>query len=211
MSRTAPRRARPGRGPAVRRPAPRRSRAGVIVAVLVAAGLAVLAFGDDALWRRSATLDASRPAAAEPTAVTVDDILAGAVTNPDGTITVKLSEAETAGLVRAGLSRSGAPVLENLTIDLVRPDGSASGQMEIAGQLRDQPLPVNATVELEVANGRAEPSVRSVRVGPLQVTESTRAQLNAQLREVSLLGVEGVTVQSLHTTDSQLEITGRRA
>jgi len=212
MSRRDPRGGGPHRGRAARRPVRRRSRAGAVVGVLAAAAAALLLLGDDSLWSRIAptSSDASGPAVAEPVDVTVDDILTRGVENPDGSITLTLTEAETAGLVRAGLSRNGAPLLQNMTVDLVAPDGSAPGQMELAGRLSDQPLPVNATVDLNVTGGRAEPSARTVRVGPLQVPESTREQLNAQLRDVTLLAVEGVLVDDLRTTESRLVITGRR-
>lgn len=175
--------------------------AGLVYYLLFAGGFEQLA---------TPTSDSSAPAAAEPVDVSVEDLLDRAVDNGDGTMTVTVTEAEAGGLVRDGLESGGSGPLRDVTTDLVRPDGSAPGQMQIAGRLRDRDIPVTAVVDLAPRDGRVDATVRSVRLGPLPVPGSMREDLNQQLREISLLGGQQVAVEELHTTDQELVATGRR-
>ena len=155
------------------------------------------------------TSDSSGPPVDEPVDVTVEDLLDRAVDNGDGTMTVTVTEAEAGGLVRDALEGGGTGPVRDVTTDLVRPDGDAPGQMLLAGRLRDRDVPVTAVVDLAPRDGRVNATVRSVRLGPLPVPGSLREDLNQQLREVSLLGGQEVAVEELHTTDRELEATGR--
>jgi len=183
----------------------------VLLVLLVIVALGLLLF-DGRVWERIAGTSAtsSEPPVAAPEDVTLDELLDRAVDNGDGTMTVTVSEAEAGGLVRDGLRSGGTPALRDVTVDLQEPDGSAPGQMQLDGRMRDQDVPVTAVVDLAADGGTIEPTVRDVRVGPLPVPGSVRRDLNRQLRDVSLLGAAEVDVEQLRTTDSELEVTGRR-
>jgi hypothetical protein len=183
-----------------------------VLVLLVAFGLVgYVLLGDDALW---AAVSSTEPQAEQAGAAAVDvspgDILDGAAVNGDGSVTVTLSEAETAGLVEEGLAAAGANALRDASVDLRPPDSGVSGLLELRGTLEDQPVPVTATVDLVVTGGRIAPRVRDARVGPVPVPAGVRTDLNAQLRHVGLLADRGITVDSLRTTDTELIVTGRR-
>jgi hypothetical protein len=203
------------RPPARRRPPPRRRRRRawpvLLVLLLVIAALGYVLF-DGRVWDQITGTSAapSQAPVAEPADVTIDELLDRAVDNGDGTMTLTVTEAEVGGLVRDGLQRGGTPALRDVTVDLQNPDGSAPGQMQLNGRLRDQDVPVTAIVDLTAGGGNVEPTVRDVRVGPLPVPGSVRQDLNRQLQDVSLLGAEQVDVERLHTTDQELVATGSR-
>lgn len=178
-----------------------------MVVLLLLAGVGYLLLA--APLSPEASPDAAEPAEPSPAADAIAGILDDAVENPDGSMTVTLSEAETGGLVRAGLTRTDGPTLRDVTVDLVTPDGPAPGQMVVRGRLRDQRVPVTAVVDVDVTAGAAQPSVRDVRVGPLSVPEALRGELNAQLQQVDLITDQGVVVDELATTDQELIVTGR--
>jgi hypothetical protein len=182
----------------------------LLVFLLMVAALAYVLLNDEVWERIAASPTASEAPVAEPVDVTVDELLDRAVDNGDGTMTVTVSEAEAGGLVRDGLRRGGTPSLRDVTVDLQEPDGSAAGQMQINGRLRDQDVPVTAVVDLAAQGGSIEPTVRDVRLGPLPVPGSVREDLNRQLQDVSLLGARQVDVEQLHTTERELVVTGRR-
>jgi hypothetical protein len=201
--------------PRRRRPPPRRrggggGRVALLVLLLVLAALAYLLYGDGFDRLAGRTDQPSEPDVAAPVDVTFEELLDRAEENPDGSVTVTMSEAEAGGLMRDGLSRSRTPALEDVTVDLQPPDGSAPGQMELQGRLPDQDLPVTALIDLRVNAGAVEPSVRDVRVGPLPVPAGLADDLNQQLQQVSLLADRGVEVDDLETSERNLIITGRR-
>lgn len=199
--------------PRRRRPPPRRRGGGwvaLLVLLLVLAALAYLLFGRGFDRLAGRTDQPSEPAVAAPVDVTFQDLLDRAEENPDGSVTVTMSEAEAGGLMRDGLSRSGTPALEDVTVDLQQPEGSAPGQMELQGRLPDQDLPVTALIDLRVNAGAVEPSVRDVRVGPLPVPAGLADDLNQQLQQVSLLADRGIEVDDLETSERNLLVTGRR-
>ena len=203
------------RRPPPRRPPPYRGRRRrrvwpAVLALLVLAALAFLLF-EDRVWQQIAG-SSSGPSetVAEPVDVTIEEVLDRAVDNGDGTMTVTITEAEAGGLVRDGLQRGGTTDLRDITVNLMNPDGSAPGQMELNGRLRDQNVPVTAIVDLRVRDGDLEPSVRDVRLGPLPVPGAMRDDLDQQLRAISLLGAERIRVERLRTTDQELTVTGRR-
>lgn len=201
------------RRPPRRRPPPRRRGGGgvaLVVLLVVLGALFYLLFGGGFERLASAPAEPSPAPVEDPVDVTFDELLDRAEDNDDGTVTLRISEAETGGLVRRGLSRGGAPALDDVTVDLQRPDGSAPGQMVLTGRLPDQNLPVTATVDLEVRGGAIEPTVRDARVGPVAVPAGVREDLNRQLQDVSLLAEQGVQVTDLRTTERRLVVTGRR-
>ena len=199
-----------------RRPPPRRRRGGgggwaaLLVLVLVLGALAYLLFGGgfDRLARGGE--EPTEPDVAAPVDVTFEELLERAEENPDGSVTVTVSEAEAGGLMRDGLSRGGTPTLRDVTVDLQEPAGSAPGQMELEGRLPDQDLPVTAVIDLRVDDGEVQPSVRDVRVGPLPVPAGLADDLNQQLQQVSLLADQGIEVDDLETSERNLVVTGRR-
>ena len=201
--------------PRRRRPPPRRrggggGRVALLVLLLVLAALAYLLYGDGFDRLAGRTDQPSEPDVAAPVDVTFEELLDRAEENPDGSVTVTMSEAEAGGLMRDGLSRSRTPALEDVTVDLQPPDGSAPGQMELQGRLPDQDLPVTALIDLRVNAGAVEPSVRDVRVGPLPVPAGLADDLNQQLQQVSLLADRGVEVDDLETSERNLVVTGHR-
>lgn len=199
--------------PRQRRPPPRRGGGGwvaLIVLLVVLAALAYLLLGGGFDRLAGRTDQPSEPDVAAPVDVTFEELLDRAEENPDGSITVTVSEAEAGGLMRDGLSRGGTPTLEDVTVDLQRSDGSAPGQMELRGRLPDQDLPVTAAIDLRVDAGAVEPSVRDVRVGPLPVPAGLADDLNQQLQQVSLLADQGIDVDDLETSERNLVVTGRR-
>lgn len=204
------------RPPPGRRPPPRRRRRGgggwvaLIVLLLVLGALAYLLLGGGFERLAGGTEEPSEPAVAAPVDMTFEELLDRADENPDGSVTVTLSEAEAGGLMRDGLSRSDTPTLDDVTVDLQRPDGSAPGQMELEGRLPEQDLPVTALIDLRVSGGAVEPSVRDVRVGPLPVPAGLAGDLNQQLQQVSLLADRGIEVDELETSERNLVVTGRR-
>lgn len=206
------RRRPPGRRP----PPPRRRRGGgggwvaLIVLLLVLGALAYLLLGGGLERFAGGTEEPSEPAVAAPVDMTFDELLDRAEENPDGSVTVTLSEAEAGGFMRDGLSRGDTPTLDDVTVDLQQPDGAAPGQMELEGRLPEQDLPVTAVIDLRVSGGAVEPSVRNVRVGPLPVPAGLADDLNQQLQQVSLLADRGIEVDELETSERNLVVTGRR-
>jgi hypothetical protein len=185
----------------------RRGRAIVVVVLLAVIGAYVLL--------RSADGQSGRPvgatAGATPTASisTVDDLLARAKTNPDGSQTVTLDQGETAGLVAGALERAPSQPLRDVSVDLVAPEGQAAGRMIVAGRLTDPSLPVEAVVDLQVVDAVVQPVVRDVRVGPLPLPARAREDINRQVQELALVADEWIAVEELSTEDDRLVLTGR--
>ncbi len=142
--------------------------------------------------------------------ITVGEVLDRAVENASGSVTVTLTEAETAALVRDGLARSQAPPLRDVDVDLVAADNGQQGQMIVGGTLADRPLPVRATVDLAVVDAAVRPTVRAATVGPVSVPESVRKDLNRQLRQLVVIADRNIVVEDLRTTDTTLVLTGKR-
>lgn len=181
----------------------------VLIAILGGLAWLVLGGGFDRL-ATGGSEESSQPVVEEPVDVSLDELVDRMQDNGDGTVTVSLSEGETGGLMRRALTRRGEPTLDDLTVDLQEPDGSAPGQMQIAGRLPERDLPVTAVVDLDVDAGEVQPSVRGVKVGPFPVPAGLAADLNEQLQQVGLLADQGIAVDDLETTDGELSVTGRR-
>lgn len=147
---------------------------------------------------------------AEPVDVSLGELLERAEANDDGSVTVTVTEGEAGGLMRQALSRGGDPVLEDVRVDLQRPDGAAPGQMIVAGRLPDQDVPVTAVIDLEVDGGEVRPDVRDVRVGPLPVPAGLAEDLNDRVADVGLLADQNITVEDLSTTERRLRVRGRQ-
>lgn len=196
-----------GRSSSVRRRGGRspRGRAVAWLLVPVAAAAYVLTAGVP-------TPAPSAPAsqAADTAPAPVGEVSDDASEQPAGLVTVTLTEAETTALVQAGLAQSQAPALRDVTVDVVAPEGGRDGQMIVAGRLRDQPLPVRATVDLEVVDKSVRPTVRTATIGPFAVPAAVRGDLNRQLRELVVIADQNVVVHDLRTTDSTVVLTGRR-
>ncbi|CAN5837871.1 hypothetical protein BH23ACT10_BH23ACT10_20350 [soil metagenome] len=185
----------------------RRPLRALLVVALLAAAAAYVLFAGGLPGAEPADTPETDGAVADDT-VAVDDLFDDAVDNPDGSVTVTASEAQTAALVAAGLARSSAPALRDIAVDLVAVDDGAPGRMIVTGRLDEQPVPVRATVDLDVADSAVRPTVRDVRIGPLGVPDAVRSDLNHQLRELVVLSDQGIAVSDLQTTDTALEITG---
>lgn len=140
--------------------------------------------------------------------VAINDVLDDAVENPDGSVTVTASEAQTASLVAAGLARSSSPALRDVAVDLVEVDDGPAGRMIVTGRLERQPVPIEATVDLDVVDSSVRPTVRDVRIGPVGVPASVRRDLNRQLRDLVVLADERIVVEEVRTTDTELVLTG---
>lgn len=171
---------------------------GAVVYVLVAGGLPVAQPEEPV----------TDGAPAEDT-VAINDVLDDALENPDGSVTVTASEGQTASLVAAGLARSSSPALRDVAVDLVEVDDGPAGRMIVTGRLERQPVPVEATVDLDVVDSSVRPTVRDVRIGPLGVPASVRRDLNRQLRDLVVLADERIVVEDVRTTDTELVLTGR--
>lgn len=141
----------------------------------------------------------------------VDELLDDVTDNGDGSITVDVSEGQTAALVAAGLARSSAPTLRDVAVDLVTVDDGPPGRMIVTGRLADRPVPVRATIDLEVVDSSVRPTVRDARIGPLGMPSSVRRDLSRQLRDLVGVAARGIVVSDLRTTDTALVLTGSRA
>lgn len=196
-----------------RRPAPRRSRgrrrrgrAALIVLLLAGAAAYVLLGGGPG---PAPAGDSTTGGTRADDVAAVDDLVDNVVERPDGSVAVTVTEAETASLVAAGLERSQAPTLRDVAVDLVAVDEGSPGRMIVSGRLQDRPVPVRATVDLEVVDSSVRPTVRDVRIGPLGLPASIRRDLTRELRQQVTLADPGIAVSQLHTTDTTLELTGR--
>lgn len=182
----------------------RRGAALAVVLALLAAGAWVLvgsSGGSDGTAGSGTPVSAS-----EPAGTTVADLLERARPNADGSVTVRADEVETGSLVRAGLERADAPPVDDLAVDLVDSGGAAAGQMVLTGRLREQRLPIRATVDLRVVDQAVRPTVRDVDVGPIPVPDGVRRDLNARLARLSLIAAEGLAVRDVRTTDGRLVV-----
>lgn len=128
-----------------------------------------------------------------------------------GTVTVTLSESETAGLVANALERAPQQV-NDVAVDLVDPpaDAGADVRMVVDGRLDQPALPVRAVVDLEVVDARVVAVVDDLRVGPLPVTGAIRDDLNRELRELSVVADNAFDVDAIATDGDELVVRGRR-
>ncbi|HSJ44035.1 MAG TPA: hypothetical protein VK923_05050 [Euzebyales bacterium] len=187
---------------------PRRGRALLLVALLAIVGGVVLVTGGIPLAPSGST--SPEPASsAGATAVTVDNVLDQAKTNPDGSVTVSLDADETTGLVASALARAPEQPLRDVSVDVVEPEGDADGRMVVAGRLDDLSLPVEAVVDLRIVRDVVRPTVRDVRVGPVPLPSGTREDINRQVRQLALLADDQIAVEDLSTAGGSLLLTGR--
>ena len=187
---------------------PRRGRALLLVVLLAIVGGVVLVTGGIPLAPSGST-SAEPASSAGATAVTVDNVLDQAKTNPDGSVTVSLDADETTGLVASALARAPEQPLRDVSVDVVEPEGDADGRMVVAGRLDDLSLPVEAVVDLRIVRDVVRPTVRDVRVGPVPLPSGTREDINRQVRQLALLADDQIAVEDLSTAGGSLLLTGR--
>ena len=185
-----------------------RARAVVVVLLLLAAGAWVVLSAGSLTSAPAAETDTAEAAEPDP-AVTLDAVLDRAVTNPNGTVSVVLNEAEAGVVVDAALERAPTRSLEDVEVDLVPPEGDADGRMVVSGRLASPPVPVRAVIDVDVVDRSVQPTVRDLRVGPVPVTDDLRRDVTAQLRSLSIIADERLSVRRLRTGDGTLELTGR--
>lgn len=185
-----------------------RGRAAIVVVLLLAGG-AWIALNSGSLT--SAPTAETVPSDATPTesATTLDEILDEAVTNPDGSVSVTLDEAETGVVVAAALERAPTRSLRDVEVDLVPPEDDADGRMIVSGRLASPPVPVRATIDVDVVDRSVRPTVRDLRVGPVPVSDDIRDDVTAQLQMLSIIADDRLVVRRLRTDDGTLEMTGR--
>jgi hypothetical protein len=185
----------------------RRPARGLLFVLLLAAAIYVLVTGGFADGRAGQEVTGGTRAEG---GLAVNELLDDVTENGDGSITVDVSEGQTAALVAAGLARSSAPTLRDVAVDLVTVDEGPPGRMIVTGRLADQPVPVRATIDLEVVDSSVRPTVRDARIGPLGMPSSVRRDLNRQLRDLVGVAAQGIVVSDLRTTDTALVLTGSR-
>lgn len=192
----------------------RRARALVMITLLFCAGAYVVAVGGigaEGSDGTSVVAPASPSPAPAPTSAPLDleGVPGRAVANPDGSVTVTLSERETGDLVAEALAQAPAQQLSDVAVELRAPPADADGQIVVDGRLDDPPLPVRAVVDLDVVQAQVRPTVRDLRVGPLPLTGAIRDDLNRQLVELALVGEGRLTIDALATDGDRLVVTGR--
>lgn len=194
---------------------PRRGPALVIVALLVLAGAFVIdgggleglgADGSDG----GRTAGGAPSESATPTVpAELDDLLGDAVANDDGSVTVTLDKVETTGLVEDALAQAPSQQISDVTVDVAEPPDDVGGRLVVDGRLDEPPLPVTAVVDLEIVDARLRPTVRDLSMGPLPLSDDTRADLTHELRSLASVADDQLALDDLSTVDGELVLSGR--
>jgi hypothetical protein len=124
-------------------------------------------------------------------------------------VSVTLDEAETAGLVAEALARAPSQQISDVTVEVAEPPGDAGGRLVVDGRLDDPPLPVTVVVDLQVVDTRLRPTVRDLSVGPLPLSDDTRADLTNDLRSLAGVADGQLALDDVSTVDGELVLTGR--
>jgi hypothetical protein len=198
-----------------RSPYRRRGRALLVVALLGLAG-AVVIFGGGLEGRGADEVDAAPASGAGPSeppasaeVAELGNLLGDAVANGDGSVTVTLDEADTANLVARALDQAPSQQLSDVTVEVAEPPADVGGRLVVDGRLDEPPLPVTAVVDLEVVETRLRPTVSDLSMGPLPLSDDTRAELTNELRTLASVADDQLALDDLSTVDGELVLTGR--
>lgn len=185
-----------------------RRRAVVVVVLLLIAGAWVVLNSGSLASTPTADTDPADTTPSE-SATTLDAILDRAEVNPNGSVSVTLDEAETGVVVGAALERAPTRALRDVEVDLVAPEGDADGRMVVSGRLDSPPVPVRAVIDVDVVDRSVVPTVRDLRIGPVPVPDDIRRDVTTQLRMLSVIADDRLSVRRVRTDDGTLEMTGR--
>jgi hypothetical protein len=194
---------------------PRRGRALLVVVALGLAGAFVISgaglegLGDDGSGGEPATRGALSESAEPTVPAELDGLFGDAVANGDGSVTVTLDEAETAGLVQQALAQAPSQQISDVTVEVAEPPADVGGRLVVDGRLDEPPVPVTAVVDLQVVDTRLRPTVSNLSMGPLPLSDDTRADLTNELRTLAGVADDQLALEDLSTVDGELVLTGR--